>query len=563
MRSESQVEATGERRASWHGVMWPVAALVAVLAVARLVYLAFFCPYTLIEDEAQYWVWSQMLDWSYYTKGPGVAWAIAASTTVFGDAEWAVRLPAVLASAVAGVAIAGLAFDVTRSRRVAMLSAVAMTIVPAYLSLSLLMTIDGPLVACWTLAAWCAWSASVRGRWWCWPALGLVIAIGVLFKYTLLLLVPGLVIWAIVWRKQIKLPTMGLLVCVVLACLAMLPVIVWNVNNDGATIKHLLGHLGFAEGNQQAALTKKSWAYNPLWTLTLIGTQVAMIGPVLVLGLLQGWRAFKERRVARADDAAWMGESFLLAGSLPVLVFYLLVSFVTEPEGNWPIASGVTLTVLAAMRIERATRVLGKGRNWTWFLWRFGVALAVLLSVASLRLDLLAKIPGLTWIPAGRFTNAQLMGVDAHKYVEVLRERTGQEPFVIANHYGRASQLWYYMPGHQRVHCSSSRMPGGRTTPWDFWPQLSLDDPALLGRPALVTGLSAFHWKQVFERVELVGMLQGDHKRNSKGKPSRPAYLAFGFKGFTPDGVRDWDDTKGDSDEAAGVQPAALNGGGQ
>jgi hypothetical protein len=101
-------------------------------------------------------------------------------------------------------------------------------------------------------------------------------------------------------------------------------------------------------------------------------------------------------------------------------------------------------------------------------------------------------------------------------------------------------------------------MPGGRTTPWDFWPELSLQDPSLLGRPAVVSGLSAFHWKQVFDRVERVGLIAGDHKVNKQGKPSRPVYLAFGFKGFPKDGVRDWNDTQTDADDAEPVPPAQL-----
>jgi 4-amino-4-deoxy-L-arabinose transferase-like glycosyltransferase len=95
----------------------PVVVGAIAMAVLRVVYLATMCPYTLIEDEAQYWVWSRMLDWSYYTKGPGVAWAIALATSVLGDGEWVVRLPAVVSSVIAQVAIAGLAFDVSRSVR--------------------------------------------------------------------------------------------------------------------------------------------------------------------------------------------------------------------------------------------------------------------------------------------------------------------------------------------------------------------------------------------------------------------------------------------------------------
>ena len=56
------------------------------------------CP----PDEAHYWDWSRHLDWSYYSKGPLVAWLIRASCELFGPLSvaadgdlLAVRLPAV------------------------------------------------------------------------------------------------------------------------------------------------------------------------------------------------------------------------------------------------------------------------------------------------------------------------------------------------------------------------------------------------------------------------------------------------------------------------------------
>jgi 4-amino-4-deoxy-L-arabinose transferase-like glycosyltransferase len=331
----------------------------------------------------------------------------------------------------------------------------------------MLMTIDGPMVACWALCAWCGYGAMVQKRWWCWPALGLVLAVGVLFKYTILLVVPGLLWWAVCWRKRASLPAAGVFTCVLLAMLAMLPVIVWNWQNDGATVRHLLGHLGFAEGKQPAALDKQSWHYNPAWTLTLLGSLLVMVGVVLVLGLAQGLRAWRRRdeRTGESSNASvfragWMSESFLLACSLPVLIFYLLVSLIAEPEGNWPIGTGVTLTVLAAMRMDEALRDSRASARLTRWLWHAGVVIAIVISLASLRLDLLARVPGMAWIPVGRFTNAKLMGEDAAVHVQRLRETTGQEPFIIANHYGRASQLWYYMPGKPMVYCSSSLMPG-------------------------------------------------------------------------------------------------------
>ena len=86
---------------------WPWSAIVAFLilgsAALRIAYLAHDCPLDLAPDEAHYWDWSRHLDWSYYSKGPLVAYLIRFSVTVAGawserltgNCMLAVRLPAV------------------------------------------------------------------------------------------------------------------------------------------------------------------------------------------------------------------------------------------------------------------------------------------------------------------------------------------------------------------------------------------------------------------------------------------------------------------------------------
>src|SRR5438128_11704240 len=88
---------------------WRIAALLLVLASAglHLGYLAYQCPLDLAPDEAHYWDWSRHLDWSYYSKGPLVAYLIRAGCELFGPLARsisgtempAVRLPAELCSA--------------------------------------------------------------------------------------------------------------------------------------------------------------------------------------------------------------------------------------------------------------------------------------------------------------------------------------------------------------------------------------------------------------------------------------------------------------------------------
>src|SRR3989442_7956392 len=88
--------------------VWPyrltAALLIVAAAVLRLLYLAHDCPLDLAPDEAHYWDWSRHLDWSYYSKGPLVAYLIRAGTALAttvsrqltGSDMLAVRLPAVV-----------------------------------------------------------------------------------------------------------------------------------------------------------------------------------------------------------------------------------------------------------------------------------------------------------------------------------------------------------------------------------------------------------------------------------------------------------------------------------
>src|ERR1700741_747252 len=61
---------------------------VAALTAIRLALLA---TTDLSFDEAHYWMWSERLAPAYFSKGPGIAFAIRASTTVFGANEFGVR----------------------------------------------------------------------------------------------------------------------------------------------------------------------------------------------------------------------------------------------------------------------------------------------------------------------------------------------------------------------------------------------------------------------------------------------------------------------------------------
>jgi hypothetical protein len=162
------------------------------------------------------------------------------------------------------------------------------------------------------------------------------------------------------------------------------------------------------------------------------------------------------------------------------------------------------------------------------------VIVGLVVGLAALRLDLFTWLPRVgRLIPIWRFTGADQMAAHVSRLATQMREKTGREPFLMAQHYGRAAQLAFYMKGHPKVYCSSSLMLDGRLTPPDFWADLSVwREQGLVGRDAVLMGNETKDWAPLFDRVEEVGTLEGDGKKN------RPAFLGYNFHGFPPGGLR-------------------------
>ncbi|MDX2148542.1 MAG: glycosyltransferase family 39 protein [Planctomycetota bacterium] len=660
------------------GSVGAIAVVLALLALARLAYLVWFCPYTLIEDEAHYWEWSSRLDWAYYSKGPGVAAVIALATRLFGDAEWVVRLPAIVSASIFAASIAWLtreslqgvrlmaaragafdrpsALDHSLPLRAAFVGAILPLLIPAYSSIAMLMTIDGPYVACWALAC-CFAMRALRGghgglgSWRAWIALGVCLAAGIIFKYTMLLFIPGLVLAMTLARitnkpspraaqasppqttppqtSQIQTsqtqprqtpaspppqplqpivpgrahlerglfealppplprhrlhPMLGLLMASGIAVFGFIPPLIWNAQHDWATFKHLLGHLGLPGGDMPATQGVKGWSYDPRWTLDYLGTQLVLIGPALALMVVGGVMA------RRAGGHLWKAARTLLALGGPILAFYFAVSFVAEPEGNWAIAGYISLLPLAAIGVvlgiddwrarvaawralpvdqrPRAGVLTRRPETRAQVAWHVTLAFGIASAILPLRLDWIdaglaalgASDKARRVVPMSRLTGADRQAAHARRLVGVGGAESRSEPEadqagasgegaqsgplpIIAAHYGRASQLAYYLnrratppsgsPAAQanfgpsiRVLCASAYL-GGRKSQYDVWPDTSLALPATLplGSDALLIGATEGEWQRFFERVEPLGPLEGDRKRG------RPAFRGFGFRG--------------------------------
>jgi hypothetical protein len=80
--------------------------LIAAATLARYWFVA-TGQLNLAPDEAQYWDWSRTLQWSYYSKGPLIAFINHVGTAFLGATELGVRAGAMIGALIMQVAVLG------------------------------------------------------------------------------------------------------------------------------------------------------------------------------------------------------------------------------------------------------------------------------------------------------------------------------------------------------------------------------------------------------------------------------------------------------------------------
>jgi undecaprenyl-diphosphatase len=322
---------TGQDPVWLRRVLW----LVGLLLIWRLVFAA-IVPLDLIHDEAYYWDWSRQLDWGYYSKPPLIAWIIGLSTRIGGASAWVVRLPAVLLGTGGLLVVYALAGRLY-GRRAGFWAAAAAATTPGNTVLSLLMTIDAPLLFCWCAGLYAFWRMLERSsdRWKWAVATAVSVGVGLLAKQTMIgfLGLGGLfVLTSPEDRRELVRP--GLWLTAAAGLLFFTPVLWWNSHHGWIMFQHTSEHFG---GDAP------SWGKRFATAGEYILGQAGVVSPVtgllvLILAVVGLW---SYRRLARR-------ERYLLCFGAVPLLGVLCLSFHQRIEPNWPAAFYMSMIVLLA-----------------------------------------------------------------------------------------------------------------------------------------------------------------------------------------------------------------------
>ncbi|MGH7266280.1 MAG: ArnT family glycosyltransferase [Candidatus Rokuibacteriota bacterium] len=476
------------------------------MSAVRLGYLA-TGTLDLSPDEAHYWEWSRRLDLSYYSKGPLVAYLIRALTEGLGQSAFAIRVGAVLLSVVGALALYRLGREAFGDGRAGLLAVIGLQLTPLFWAGSLVMTIDPPFVVLWSLALLFLWRAVTAGASGAWLAAGAAVGLGLLAKYAMLFVLPGLALY--LWRAPaaraaLRRPAPWVAGLVALAL--FLPVIVWNLEHGWVTARHVAGQ-GRGPGLRL------------IEPVRLVGSQIGILTP-LVAGIL-GWAAWFGTRegLVRGREPY----RFLMAFAAPVLLFYLLVSLQGKAQANWPAAAYPSLGLLAAgALLERRRRLPASRRRAQTVLLASAAGLAIVVSALGHVTDVVGIPPRLD--PTTRLKGWRELG---EAVTRVRREMPAPErTFLLSDRYQVASELAFYVEGNPPAYNVNL---GRRLNQYDFWegPEARRGWDAVYVREGV--GEPDARITEAFERTD--GPLVVEVRRAGRRVRAFTVYRGYGFRG--------------------------------
>ena len=291
-------------------------------------------------DEAQYWLWSTAPAFGYFSKPPLIAWAISATTALFGDAEWAVRLSAPFFHLGTSTFLFLAVRQIYGACAGFWTGAAWLTLPGAALSSAIIAT-DAPLLFFWSIALY----AYIRllaapdgtGSYGSALLLGGAIGFGMLAKYAMIYF-PAAMALALALspkaRATFRLAHTAIIAVVALAL--MVPNILWNAQNDFQTLSHTAANANWGEN-----------LFHPMELLEFLASQFGVFGPILMALFVWGLARLPER-LASADDKRGF-DLALLAFALTPLAIVSVQALLSRAHANWAAASYPAVLILTTV----------------------------------------------------------------------------------------------------------------------------------------------------------------------------------------------------------------------
>ncbi|GBE39486.1 undecaprenyl phosphate-alpha-4-amino-4-deoxy-L-arabinose arabinosyl transferase [bacterium BMS3Bbin08] len=500
-------------------------------------------PVGLGPDEAQYWDWSRRLDLSYYSKGPVIAYLIAASTWLTGDTVYGVRFFAPLLLLLGSVFIYRLTMELYHDTRKATAAALVFQITPLFAVFGVIMTIDAPFIFFWILSLYLFWKAvsgqkpedkSLRSyedenlsasqplnfstsrpdtlqrashaskRYW--YLLGLAVGLGLLTKYTMAFFYLCAFLFIVTskdHRSQLKTP--GPYLAFLLSLVVFSPVLIWNAGHDWVTFKHTAGQTHIAEGLR---ISIKDF-------FEFIGSQIGVLSPLLFFAVMIGAiRNYVNRQSSIVNR-------YLFWFWAPVLVFFVLKSLQAKVQANWAMFAYIAVFIAFADFFYSKTH-----KKWEKIFVTVALCLAFFQTAAA-HYPKILNLP-VKMDPSSRLRGWVELGIKTGEVYNSMLSSGSSEVFIFSDKYQVAGELAFYTPGQPYTYCVNL---GRRMNQYDIWGGFD----RLLGQDAIFVTIGEGDMPEALEKAfeshekESFTVKEGDRILRQYS-----IFRSYDFKGLEP-----------------------------
>ncbi len=304
-------------------VQWRVLAIV-VFAYSLMIRVLYGSLMDVIPEEAYYWNYGQHLDFGYLDHPPMVAWIVRLSTSLFGDNAFAVRLPALLCCL-------GTTFFTWKAARLlfnkttALVAVSLLSCLPVFFLTGGVTTPDAFLYLCWMGCAYFVQKAVILDSGKAWYAAGLFAGLGLLSKYTMVILGLGVLLFLLTDRNSRKwLRRPEPYIAVLISLVAFSPVIYWNAQN---------GWVSFLFQSSRRLARQREFGL-----FELIGAMLLLVTPLGLIGSIKSMLTEKYGGVCvhvNNKKIAVSAKRLAAFMTFMPLAVFLLFSLNHSPKLNW------------------------------------------------------------------------------------------------------------------------------------------------------------------------------------------------------------------------------------
>jgi hypothetical protein len=417
-----------------------------------------------------------------------------------------------------------------KSDRLALGSTLMFSIVPIFIFGGIFMTIDAPLMFCWSAATYFAALAIFDEKVWAWACVGIFAGLGFLSKYAMFLWIPSLWGFVLLDGRSRRRLIPGAALATIVALLFTIPVIIWNARHDWVSVKHVAHQTGTSGG---------SISHGNFFEL--IFSQLGALDPIIAVMMLaaiaHAIRATpqNEPRVRQLRLLVWIG--------LPFFLLTVISSFMAKAQANWPAPAYFTLVVLVGYFVAARWERL---KGWMYAAIAAGIIATPLARDPSLIFPFVRAInshrsekhqinPGPM---LSKIVGWQLLGDSVTSALSTMP----RDAFILCDDYMQTAETAFYVRGQPRTYCAGPYYltDPKRLTQYDMWKDRALTPTVdgapnpLLGRDCIYVGKGGDMPPEIpaaFDRIEKLEpvpvIVRGFKVKTFK------LWRCYGFKGMS------------------------------